>query len=488
MKKMRLLAVSTALATALVAVNVTAYAAATEATATAANTVDATAVVRVIEKVSQPWGLAAAADGGIIVVSSGSNQVNKWQDGKLTPVTALTKQGYFDGTAANSTFNHPSYSAVNSKGVIYVSDTDNHVVRRIVNDRVYTAAGNGKAGNKDGKFGEAQFNAPAGLAVDAKDNVYVADSLNNVIRVISPEGVTTVFAGVANAAGGYKDGCASEALFNEPAGLVFDEKGGLYVADSGNHLIRYIRDGKVTTIAGKPTAVDALTGYMAGGYVNGKSGDAKFNRPRGLAYAGGVLFVADSLNNRIRAVQADGGVISIAGQTAPGDKVGAAEIAQFNQPSALLYTAGKLYVSDTLNNGVKTLEVDPKALKPIQTVEDLIAGTELLPASKDMQVWLNGKQVKFAAEQKPYKSGDKTYLPARAVFEAWGAEIKWNAATKEVLLTKSDWKLALKANAKQTVVLVKGALYIEANHLADAASLVLVQDTEYNAIIIGSGQ
>ena len=484
--RFRLLAAGAALAAALTAVNFTVYAAAEGSSEMTAE--DSPAVmVKVFDKVNQPWGLAASPDGGIVVVGSESNQISKGQNGRLTPVTTQTKPGYFDGTTATSSFYHPTYSVVNRKGVIYVSDTDNHVVRRIVNERVYTAAGNGIAGNKNGKFGEAQFNTPTGLALDADDNVYVADSLNHVIRKITPEGVTSTFAGAAGETGGYKDGSAAEALFNEPMGLAFDEKGGLYVADSGNHLIRYIHEGKVTTIAGKPTAADALTGYMTGGYANGSGGDARFNRPRGLAYADGVLFIADSLNNRIRALQANGKVIAIAGQSAPGDTVGAVDVAQFSQPSSLLYTAGKLYVADTMNNSVKMLEVDPKALKPISTKEELIAGTELLPAGKNVQVWLEGKQVKFAAAQKPYKSGDRTYLPVRALFEAWGAEIKWNAAKKEVRLAKKGWKLTLKANAKRTVVLNKGVMYVETVYLEDAASFLIANDDEFNAIIISSG-
>jgi len=479
------LAASTALATMLVSFHATAFAA-NEQPVEIRETENVAKVANVIEKASQPWGLASAPDGSIIVVGSGSNQISKWQNGKLTPVTTKTEAGYFDGTIANSTFNQPSSTVVNSKGVIYVSDTDNHVVRRIVNDRVYTAAGNGKPGNKDGKFGDAQFNSPTGLAIDSKDNVYVADSLNHVIRVITPEGVTSTFAGIAGETGGYKDGSAAQALFNEPMGLVFDDKGGLYVADSGNHLIRYIFDGKVKTLAGKPTAVDALTGYMAGGYGNGISTEARFNRPRGLAFADGILFVADSLNNRIRALQADGKVVSIAGQGTPGDKVGEVEQAQFNQPSSLLYLSGKLYVADTLNNSVKVLAVNPKALNPIRTKEELIAGTELLPASKDIQVWLDNKQVKFTALQKPFKSGEKTYLPVRAVFGAWGANIKWNAAAKEVQLTKNNWKLSLKVNAKHTVIVEKGTLYVDAQYLADAASFLFAFDSEYNAIIMSS--
>lgn len=476
-RRFTIFAAGTALITALVAVNIPVFAAS-----------DTTPVTFAIEQVSQPWGLAAAADGGIIVVSSGSNQMNKFKDGQLSSLAGQTKSGYLDGAASASTFNNPTYSAVDSKGTVFVSDTDNHAIRKIENNKVYTFAGNGQEGYKDGKYGDVRFHAPTGLALDADNNVYVADTLNNVIRKITPEGIVSTFAGVAGDTGGYKDGSAAEAVFNEPMGLVVDGKGGLYVADSGNHLIRYIHDGKVTTIAGKATNVDALTGYMTGGYVNGTSSEARFNRPRGLAYADGVLFIADSLNNRIRAIQPSGKVVTIAGQSTPGNKVGAAEDAQFNQPSSLLYHSGKLYVSDTLNDSVKVLEVNPAALKPVNSKEDLIEGTELLPAGKDIQVWIDGKQVKFSSAKNIYKSGTKTYIPIRALFAALGADVKWNAAAKEVKVAKGDWKLALKPDAKRNVLILKGTAYVEASYLENAASFLVAYDEEFNAIVINSGQ
>lgn len=487
-KIFRRLAAGTALAAALTAGQGTALAAVPAPQATAAAQGAEAEVTSLFQAVNQPWGLASAPDGALIVASSGSNRIGKWKDGKLTAVTAQSESGYYDGTTDNSLFNQPTYTAVNSKGAIYVSDTDNHVVRRIVNNRVYTAAGSGTAGSKDGKFGEALFNAPAGLAVDAADNVYVADSLNNVIRKMTPEGVTSTFAGIARETGGHKDGDAAAALFNEPSGLAFDGKGGLYVSDSGNHVIRYIYKGKVTTVAGRLTAVDEYTGYMTGGYANGASGAALFNRPRGLAYADGVLFIADSLNNRIRALKPDGQVITLAGRSAPGDRVGAADAAQFNQPSVLLYAQGSLYISDTLNNSIKALRADPKALKPVRTQEDLIAGTALLPASAEVQVWLDGKRVPFAGSAKPYLKGDKLYVPVRSLFEAWGADIKWHAAVKEALLTKGKWRLSLMAGENADVVLQKGSLYVSASHLEKAASFLAARDEEYNAIIFSSGQ
>ncbi len=442
-------------------------------------------VIQVLDTVNQPWGLAMLPDGGLIAAVSGGNQIVKWKDGKLEAITALGTTGYFDGTTANSLFNQPTYAAVNSKGVIYISDTENHVVRRIVGTRVYTAAGDGTPGSKNGKFGEARFNAPAGLAIDAQDNVYVADALNNVIRKITPDGVTSTVAGAAADIGGYRDGAAGDAAFNEPSGLAFDEKGGLFVADSGNHLIRYIFEGKVTTVAGLPTEADEFTGYMDGGYRNGSSEEARFNRPRGLAYADGVLFIADSLNNRIRALRPDGSVVTLTGQSVPGNEVGAAAEARFNQPSALLYQSGNLYIADTLNNSVKALAVKPDALQPLVTEEDLVAQVDLQPAADIAQVWLDGKRLDLSNNNQPFIQREQLYVPARAIFEAWGAVVKWNPAQKEAGVTKAAVSFKLKVGADGPVILRKGGMFVSAAYLEQVAPLLIVQDEEYNAIIIG---
>lgn len=89
------------------------------------------------------------------------------------------------------------------------------------------------------------------------------------------------------------DGSVASAKLNEPVGLLFDETGNLYVADSGNQMIRLIKGIKVETFAGKATTVDPVTGYMAGGFYNGDRLSALFNRPRGLAYADGAMLIAD---------------------------------------------------------------------------------------------------------------------------------------------------------------------------------------------------
>jgi len=446
-----------------------------------------TAVVKALTGIAEPWGLAKGTGSDMIVVSKGSSLVSRWSSAGLSAIGGQAGVGYNDGYAHVTAFNGPTYAAADSKGIIYVSDTENNVVRKITNGKVYTFAGNGEAGYVDGPREKALFLAPGGLAVDADDNVYVADTLNHVIRKITPAGDVSTFAGAASEEfGGYKDGMLSEAKFNEPMGLAFDDEGRLFVADSGNHLIRVISGGKVDTYAGKPTAADPLTGYMAGGYVNGNADNARFSRPRDIAYEAGVLFVADSLNHRIRAVLENGKVISIAGEGTPGDAVGGLAEARFNEPSVLLYSSGKLFVSDTGNDAVKAMDVFPGALQPILTEEDIVAATDLLPPAKAVQGWLDGGQIPFNEAKQPYRSGDHLYIPSRPLFEAWGADIEWNAERREAVVTKGDWTFTFAVDGERSVVLSKWTMYADLELLKGLGLFVSAYDEEYNAVIFVS--
>ncbi|WP_339317897.1 stalk domain-containing protein [Paenibacillus sp. FSL R10-2734] len=437
----------------------------------------------------QPWGLTAVpGSNDLIIVQSGNGTISKWSNGELQTVAGQGAEGYIDDKSGKALFNHPTYTAVDSKGNIYISDTDNHVIRKIKNGEVYTFAGTGIAGYKDGQPNTAQFNAPGGLAVDSNNNVYVADTLNHVIRKVTPEGIVTTFVGQQGSNGAYLDGAVALAKFNEPVGLVFDETGNLYVADSGNQMIRLIKGDKVETFAGKATSVDPVTGYMTGGFHNGDRLSALFNRPRGLAYADGVLLIADSLNHRIRAIQKDGRVITVAGQATSGDQVGALDKVMFNQPSGVAITSGNLYVTDTLNNKLKVLNLDLQALKPLRSEADLLDAVSLLPAGKNMQVWLDGVQVNLNTATLPLKESDKIYLPVRAFFSSWGADVRWDAASKETVIRKGDWTLTLKPDASLNVQIIKGTLYVAADYLPTISSFMQVYDEDSHAIVLESGQ
>ena len=181
--------------------------------------------------------------------------------------------------------------ALDSAGVLYVADSGNHRIRVIASGQVSTLAGDGTAGLLDGPAPGARFNGPVGLAQSADGTLYVADSGNHCIRVISGGKVTTV---AGDGTAGYLDGPAAGARFNAPAALAL-EGGDIYVADTGNHRIRVISGGQVSTLAGDGTA----------GYLDGPAGQARFRDPSGLALLGPkVLVIGDRNNCRLRLLRA----------------------------------------------------------------------------------------------------------------------------------------------------------------------------------------
>ena len=208
---------------------------------------------------SFPYDMAFDKAGGLIIVDSYNNRIRLLKDNQVTTIaggedlissSGLPITGYADGAALDARFNHPRGVSVDSKGNIYISDTENNCIRIITGGKVYTFAGTRIAGYLDAKDKKAQFNLPSGMAIDKEDNLYIADTLNNVIRKISPGGEVTTFAGKYSEVGGYQDGIAKEAQFNEPSDLAVDSLGTVYVVDSGNQLVRKIKDGVVSTVAG----------------------------------------------------------------------------------------------------------------------------------------------------------------------------------------------------------------------------------------------
>jgi hypothetical protein len=150
--------------------------------------------------------------------------------------------------------------AMDTAGNFYV--TGNEIVRKISpGGATFILAGEaGSWGSTDGVGGVARFNQPSGVAVDAKGNVYVADRINNAVRKISPTGATTTFAGSATGAGNI-DGFGDDAWFNAPAGVAIDAVDNVYVTDFREHTIRRItRTGVVTTIAGSAGNVGSADG------------------------------------------------------------------------------------------------------------------------------------------------------------------------------------------------------------------------------------
>lgn len=213
--------------------------------------------------------------------------------------------------------------------------------------RISLLAGDGHAGLQDGPAAQARFAEPYGLALDAQGLLYVADAGdNNRIRVVRPDGSVSTLAGGSE---GFQDGAGSAALFNTPSGLALDAAGNLYVADTGNHAIRKVSpEGHVSTLAGTGTP----------GYRDGPGAQAQFNGPIGVAVdATGRVLVADTYNDRIRAIAPDGQVSTLAGGALPGDADGPADQARFDTPCALAVDAqGQVWIADARNDALRRLD------------------------------------------------------------------------------------------------------------------------------------
>jgi sugar lactone lactonase YvrE len=252
---------------------------------------------------STPTGIALDESGNVYVADSAEMDPHPLHvrivtpDGTVTTLAGSGQSGFRDGVGIDAQFKVPAKVVVDTEGNVYVADINNHRIRLVRSDgTVSTLAGDPKpgyaAGYADGLAAEAKFNSPRSVAVDAKGNVYVADSGNHCIRVISPDGQVSTLAGAKEP--GYVDGQGSEARFNFPAGIATDADGNLYVADTANHSIRQVTpEGLVTTLAGNGES----------GSTDGLGAEAQLRSPEGIAVdSGGNVYVADTGNHRIRKI------------------------------------------------------------------------------------------------------------------------------------------------------------------------------------------
>src|SRR5688500_8450786 len=187
---------------------------------------------------SEPFGLARGVDGTLYVSDAGDAQrIRRIGIDGIVSTVAGGAPGFADGPGASARFDTPSGVAAAADGTLYVADTGNNAIRRIAPDgRVSTIAGDGTAGYRDGPGSESRFNGPVGVAVAPDGRVIVADTYNDRIRAIAANGEVTTLAGGSEP--GWADGPGSEARFDTPSGVAVDARGGIVVADTGNGIVR----------------------------------------------------------------------------------------------------------------------------------------------------------------------------------------------------------------------------------------------------------
>lgn len=313
-------------------------------------------------QVNNPFGLVFDSSGNLYIADQLNNRIRKvTPDGNLSTIAGTGKASYSgDGGAATSAaLNHPCGIVIDSAGNLYIADTANNSIRKITSaGTISTFAGTGQIGNTGdgGEASKAVLDHPIGLALDSQGNLYIADTANNRIRVVGTDGKIDAFAGSGTAGSTGDGGPAKEARLNRPQGVFADPSGVVYIADTFNHRIRKVdTDGTITTVAGAGTP-----GYSGDG---GPATKAELRYPKSVVKdSAGNLFIVDSFNSRIRVVTPDGIIQTVAGDGFHGyaGDDGPAVKARFRFPSAIaIDRQGRLVVTDTQNNRVRMLAPPP---------------------------------------------------------------------------------------------------------------------------------
>ncbi len=326
--------------------------------------------------INRPYGVAVDSAGNLYIADTSNYRVRKVASGTITTVAGSGTFGFAGdgGPATSAQLGWPGDVAVDGSGNLYIADVGNCRIRKVTAGGTITTvaggAGGGEAGpgiwgyaGDGGPATQAEFYQPGAVAVDGSGNLYIADTYNYAVRKVAPNGTITTVAGTGNYGYTGDGGPATKATLDVCYGVAVDTAGNIYIADTGNNVIR-----KVTVATGVITTV---AGTGAAGY-NGDAGPATLAtlyQPYGVAVsAGGNIYIADTGNNVIRAVVATNGTIN----TVAGDGYGAgqgygsfygdggpATQAEFDTPSAVaLDAAGNLYIADSYNYAIRRVGTD----------------------------------------------------------------------------------------------------------------------------------
>lgn len=312
------------------------------------------------------------------------------------------------GTAAE--LNNPAGVVVDPSGNIYIADSVNNVIRKVTpGDTITTIAGDNALGagfsGDGGAPLAAQLNIPSAVALDSAGNLYISDTANNRIRKVSFSANTIVTVAGTGGANYTGDGFpAVNASLNSPRGIAFDSAGNLYIADSGNHAIRMVSatTHNISTVAGNGTL-----GYNGDG---GPATSAQLNYPLGVAVdATGSIYIADSQNFRIRKVT-NNVISSIAGIGQPGYGGDGlyGQFAALSFPSSIIVdSSGNVYISDTGNNVIRQLTPVPTVAPPVVNTGGVVSASafgqfsSVAPGS-----WIEIYGQNLAVDTRSWKSSD----------------------------------------------------------------------------------
>jgi sugar lactone lactonase YvrE len=259
------------------------------------------------------------------------------------------------GTATNASLNTPSGVALDAKGNLYIADTANNRIRRMDTSGIIATVAGGGSGGDGGAATNASLNGPSGVALDAFGNLYIADTENCRIRKLDTNGIITTVAGNGDLSYSGDGGAATNASLYYPSGVALDTIGSLYIADSRHNRIRKVdTNGIIMSVAGNGTFA-----YSGDG---GNATNASLSWPYGVAFdSSGKLYIADTENCRIRKVDTYGTIATVAGNGAFGysGDGGMAAYARLGVPDGLAFDAwGNLYIADASNNRIRKVDTN----------------------------------------------------------------------------------------------------------------------------------
>jgi uncharacterized protein (TIGR03437 family) len=308
---------------------------------------------------STPNGVAVDARGNLYIADLFNDRIRKVDtDGIIT-----TFAGRFGGTfggdggpATEAGLFDPAGVAVDAAGNVYIADMDNFRIRKVdTSGKISTVAGNGAFGFTGDNVPATQtaLSSPTAVAVDVAGNLYIADLFNYRVRKVNPQGIITTAAGTGQAGYSGDGGAAAQARIEAPEGLAVDPPGNLYIADSANHVVRKVETGgKISTFAG--TGQGGFTGD------NGQARQARLRTPRGVAVdAEGNVYISDAGNDRIRRVDPNGIITTVGGNGQAGyngDGIPATQASFFEPVGLTVDPYGVIYLADSYNDRVRLLK------------------------------------------------------------------------------------------------------------------------------------
>jgi uncharacterized protein (TIGR03437 family) len=307
---------------------------------------------------ASPSKVAMDQNGNLLIADLNNHLVERvnMATGTLSAIAGIGRSAYNGDnvSAVNAALNFPQGLAVDGAGNIYISDAFNFRIRKVSTSGIITTiAGTGQSGYQgdNGPAAAAQINVPQGLRFDSAGDLVFADSNNNVVRMITPQGIIKTIAGTG-AAGYNRDGVpATQAMLSDPTDVCFDSGGNLYIADSGNNRIRKVAaNGTISTVAG--TGVGGFSG-------DGTATSVELLTPAGINFdGGGNLIIADQNNQRIRLLTPGGLLKTIAGdgvERLQGDG-GLAAAASLAVPQGVVVdSAGDIFIADSRNDRIRVI-------------------------------------------------------------------------------------------------------------------------------------